>query len=183
MIGAATVLKKAGDRRGRRDAGEKLARAVGFAGPVERYRASRANYHRRADGSAVSDCPIGKRSGDQHRTHDRVRVFTQLQAVAREYQNSSYATVSADPAQGQRAVITARARLQSLLDEAARLPANDARERAISGLIAAQGQAVLEYYREPSALAARVNRVDRIYQTEGSVKAMREVERITQPIR
>lgn len=118
-----------------------------------------------------------------HRTHDRVRVFTQLQAVAREYQNSNYASVTADPAQGQRAVITARARLQSLLDEAARLPANDARERAISGLIAAQGQAVLEYYREPSALAARVNRVDRIYQTEGSVKAMREVERITQPIR
>src|SRR5690606_21643978 len=118
-----------------------------------------------------------------HRTHDRVRVFTQLQAVAREYQNNSYASVTMDSAQGQRAVSTARDQLQRLLDEAARLPASEARERAISQLIADQGMAVLEYYREPSALAARVNRVDHIYQTEGSVKAMREVERITQPIR
>src|SRR5690554_3822857 len=118
-----------------------------------------------------------------HRTHDRVRVFTQLQAAAREYQDTSYASVTATTPQGRRAATEARSRLESLLAEAASLPASDARERIVSERIGAQGQAVLEHFREPGALAARVDRVDRIYQTEGNRMAMREVERITRPIR
>jgi signal transduction histidine kinase len=118
-----------------------------------------------------------------HRSHDRVRVFTQLQAAAREYQDSSYASVTLNPRDGRRAVIRARTWLESLLAEAARLPVTNERERIVSALVAAQGQTLLEHFRETEALAARVDRVDRIYRAEGSRPAMREVERMTRPIR
>lgn len=116
------------------------------------------------------------------RTHERVRVYTQIQDAARDYQDNSYAGVREPGRAAQRSAVEARTRLENLLAEAARLPAADERERAVNGLIARQGQAVVEHFRNPDALAARVDRVDHIYLAQGSRSAIREVERITRPI-
>jgi signal transduction histidine kinase len=114
------------------------------------------------------------------RTHERVRVYTQLEDAARNYQDSSSAGVS-DPSPAKRLrVAEARDRLVKTLAEAARLPSNNERERAMGARIARQGQAVLEHYRE-SALFARVNRIDYFYQTQGAKAARRELTRINRP--
>jgi len=116
------------------------------------------------------------------RTHEQVRVYTLLQDAARDYQNNSYASVNNPRPATQQAVDDARTRLESLLVEAERLPVADERERIVSERIVRQGQAVVEHFRDPAALVARVDRVDQIYRTQGSRLAIREVERITRPI-
>jgi signal transduction histidine kinase len=115
------------------------------------------------------------------RTHERVRVYTQLQDAARDYQVNSYASVNEPGPLARRMVVAARTRLENLLAEAARLPLADERERAVGELIALQGQAVVEHFRDSAALTARVDRVDRIYQTQGAKAARGEVARITRP--
>lgn len=116
------------------------------------------------------------------RTHERVRVYTQLQDATRSYQMSSYATVREPGRTVQRSVVEARNRLENLLLEASRLPVADERERIASELLVRQGREVVEHFRDPVALVARVDQVDVIYRTQGSKAAMREVDRITRPI-
>lgn len=114
------------------------------------------------------------------RTHERVRVYTQLEDAARNYQDTSSAGVS-DPSPAMRLrVAEARDRLVKTLAEAARLPSNSERDRAVGARIAHQGQAVIEHYRD-SALFARVSRVDYVYQTQGAKAARRELTRINRP--
>jgi two-component system OmpR family sensor kinase len=115
------------------------------------------------------------------RTHERVRVYTQLQDAARDYQDSSYAGVNEPGPAAQLRVAEARDRLVKTLAEASRLSLEDERERAVGALIARQGQAVVEHFRDPAALDARVDRVDYIYQTQGAKAARNEVARITRP--
>jgi two-component system, OmpR family, sensor kinase len=114
------------------------------------------------------------------RTHERVRVYTQLEEAARAYQASSSAGVSDSSPAARLRVAEARDRLVQILAEAARLPSNNERDRAIGALIARQGQAVIEHYRA-SALFARVNRVDYVYRTQGATAARRELTRISRP--
>jgi signal transduction histidine kinase len=116
------------------------------------------------------------------RTHERVRVYTQIQDATRIYQSSSYAGVRAPGTAAQRTVVEARTRLENLLAEAARLPAADEREAAINALIARHGKAAVEHFRNPEGLVARVDRVDYIYRTQGAKPAIREVLRITRPL-
>ncbi|AKH44108.1 signal transduction histidine kinase [Altererythrobacter atlanticus] len=116
------------------------------------------------------------------RTHERVHIYTQIQDATRDYQGQRYAGVREPGLAARRTALEARTRLENLLAEAAQLPLADEREREVSRLIAQQGQAVLDHLRDPDALVARVGRVDRIYRTQGSGVAMREVERMTRPI-
>lgn len=116
------------------------------------------------------------------RTHERVRVYTQIQDTTRDYQGSSYAGTREQGSAARRATVEARSRLENLLAEAARLPVADERERAVSALIVRQGRIVVENFRDPVKVTARVDRVDRIYRTEGSRAAIREVERIRRPM-
>lgn len=116
------------------------------------------------------------------RTHERVRIYTQLQDATRAYQGNSYAGVREPGQEARRTVAEARTRLENLLAEAGRLPVANERERAVNARIVRQGQAVVEHFRNPTGLNERVDRVDLIYRTQGSRAAMREVERITRPI-
>lgn len=116
------------------------------------------------------------------RTHERVRIYSQIEDAAQAYRTSSYANVNSPGPAAAQAVIDTRGRLQELLDEADRLPAADARERAASERIARAGRMVVEHFRDPAALAARVDRVDYIYRTQGAMPARREVVRITRPL-
>ena len=120
-------------------------------------------------------------SGAQQ-THDKVRVYTQIEDAAREYQDLSYASVNAPGMIAPDLLATARMRLEEALAEADRLPVSGERERLIGERIAQQGQAVVEHFRDPTALAARVNRVDAIYRADGAQEAMQEVRRITRPL-
>lgn len=112
-------------------------------------------------------------------THERVRVYTQLQDAARDYQRDSYQGARERDLETQRKVVEARTRLENLLAEAARLPALDERERETSALIARQGGAVVDHYRRVEEFVARV---DRVWQEQGSKAAMREVNHLTQPM-
>lgn len=116
------------------------------------------------------------------RTHQRVHVFSQLQDAARAYQDASYARVNAPGPGTQQKVAEARTRLEDLLAAAARLPIADDRDRVANRLIATQGRTLVEHFRDPAALVARVDRVDLIYRTQGAKPARREVARITRPI-
>ena len=116
------------------------------------------------------------------RTHEQVRVYSQLQDAARDYQDNSYANVNEPGPSTRQAAIEARTRLENLLAEAKRLPVTDERERMASALIVQQGEALVEHFRNPEALVARVDRVDFIYRTQGSRAAIQEVARITRPI-
>ena len=97
------------------------------------------------------------------RTHEQVRVYSQLQDAARDYQDNSYTNVNEPGPAARQAVVEARNRLENLLTEAQRLPVADERERNVSARIVRQGQAVVEHFRDPEALIARVDRVDYIY--------------------
>jgi len=112
-------------------------------------------------------------------THERVRVYTQLQDAARDYQSSSYQGVREPGLEAQRKVVEARTRLENLLAEAARLPMLDERDRAVGARVARQGLTVVEHFRRADRLVASV---DRVWQAQGSMAAMREVNRLTQPI-
>lgn len=112
-------------------------------------------------------------------THERVRVYSQLQDAARDYQRESYQGVRERGLEAQRRVVEARTRLENLLDESARLPMLDERDRAIGARISRQGRAVVEHFRHTDQLVARV---DRVWSNHGSKAAMREVNRLTQPI-
>lgn len=112
-------------------------------------------------------------------THDRVRVYTQLQTAARQYQNAGYQHVREPGAPALRAVVESRTRLENLLLEAARLPAIDAREAGAAKLITKQGATVLEHFEHADQL---VKSVDAKWREGGSRAALREVNRISQPI-
>ncbi len=112
-------------------------------------------------------------------THERVRVYTQLQDAARDYQRESYQGVREPGVAAQRKVVESRTRLENLLAEAARLPAIDERDRAVGARIARQGGIVVDHFRRADLLVASV---DRVWQAQGSKAAMREVNRLTQPI-
>jgi len=112
-------------------------------------------------------------------THERVRVYTQLQDAARDYQRDSYQSVREPGLEAQRKAVESRTRLENLLAEAARLPALDERDRAVSARIARQGAIVVDHFRNADQLVASV---DRVWHAEGSQAAMREVNRLTQPI-
>lgn len=112
-------------------------------------------------------------------THDRVRVYSQLETAARKYQNASYQHVREPGVPALRAVTEARTRFENLLLEAARLPVNDTREAAVAKLITKQGAQVLDHFKHAARL---VNGVDQKWHEGGSRAALREVNRISQPI-
>jgi len=113
------------------------------------------------------------------RNHEHVRVYSQIEEAARSYRDSSYASVN-DPGPAKRqTVVETRSRLEELLYEASKLPITDERDQIVSALIARQGQDVVEHFRDPQAVVARIDRVDEIYLTQGSKAAIREVQRIT----
>lgn len=116
------------------------------------------------------------------RTHEQVRVYSQLHHAARTYRTSAYALVNEPAPAAERRMNQARAQFEEVLAEAARLPAFDQHARQTNARIARQGRVLLEHFRDPADLAARVNRVDEIYRTQGALPARDEVRRITQPI-
>lgn len=111
--------------------------------------------------------------------HEQVSVYTRIQDAARDYQGASYRSVRETGAPAQRKVIETRARLEALLARAARLPTLDRRDREAQALVVRQGRLLIEQYRHPDQLVAGVNRK---WREEGSRAAMREVERLTQPM-
>ncbi|WP_220474066.1 sensor histidine kinase [Aurantiacibacter xanthus] len=116
------------------------------------------------------------------RTHEQVRVYSLLQDAARGYQVASYARVNQPESTSQKSVDEARMRVEELLTEVEQLPKADAREQSVNQLIIVQGRALVEHFRDPAALIARVARVDEIYRSLGSQPAIREVARITRPV-
>lgn len=116
------------------------------------------------------------------RANEQVLLYTELQDAARDYQDNSYASVLNPGSAERQAVMEARARLENLLTEVKRLPVTDERERTVKTLISQRGQSLLEHFRDPEALVARVDRVEHIYRSQSSRAAISEVERITRPI-
>jgi signal transduction histidine kinase len=112
-------------------------------------------------------------------THDRVRVFTQLQTAARAYQNASYQHVREPGVPARRAVSESRTRFENLLAEAERLPQSDAREANVAKTVSRQGKVVLDHFTSAERLVAGV---DRKWHEGGSRAALQEVNRISQPI-
>ncbi len=112
-------------------------------------------------------------------THDRVRVFSQLQDAARDYQGASYQRVREPGAESRRQAANARNRLENLLAEASRLKVLNDQDRAAGERIARQGAVVLAHFDRADDL---VKKVDSIWREQGSRAAMREVDRLTQPI-
>jgi signal transduction histidine kinase len=112
-------------------------------------------------------------------THDRVRVFTQLQTAARAYQNASYQHVREPGIRARREVSESRTRFENLLSEAERLPAINAREATVATIVRQQGDVVLEHFASAEKL---VEGVDRKWREGGSRAALQEVNRISQPI-
>ena len=113
------------------------------------------------------------------RTHERVRVYTQLQAAAGTFQRISYQNAREMDASSRRAIAVARTRFENLLAEATRLPDMEARDREVRRLIARQGAFALKHFENP---IHHVERVDRQWQIGGSRAALREVSRISAPI-
>ena len=116
------------------------------------------------------------------RTHEQVRVYTQIQDAAREYRDRSYTNASRFGPVVSPAVVEARTRLENLLSQAERLPVAGDREQEVGALIVRKGQAVVDYFRDPAAVVARLGRVDQIYLAQGSKAAIREVHRIAAPM-
>lgn len=112
-------------------------------------------------------------------THDRVRVFTQLESAARDYQGTSYQHVREPGATALREVNQARTRFENLLLEADRLPRIDAREVEIAKVVRRQGKRVLDHYARADLL---VRGVDEKWRESGSRAALQEVNRISRPI-
>jgi len=111
--------------------------------------------------------------------HERVRVYTQVQNAARDYQSASYQSVHETGPQALQKAVEGRERLESLLTVAARLPAFNQRDREVRARIGEQGRAVVEHYRNPQRLVKIVNRV---WREQGGRAAMREVDRLTRPM-
>jgi signal transduction histidine kinase len=112
-------------------------------------------------------------------THDRVRVYTQLQTAAGTFQRISYQNAREKDARSRRAVVAARTRFENLLAEAARLPDIDARDREVRQRIAAEGAHALVHFED---VVRHVESVDRQWKEGGSRAALREVSRVSQPI-
>lgn len=111
--------------------------------------------------------------------HDRMRIYTQLNTAAREYQSSAYAAVRDTSPAAQGALTSARSELARLLGETAQLQAYNDRDHRISRIIVRQGAVVLERFRDTPR---HVQRVDVIWQHSGSRAAMAEVNRISAPV-
>jgi signal transduction histidine kinase len=112
-------------------------------------------------------------------SHDRVRVYTQLQAAAGNFQRTSYANAREPDAKSEQEVVVARTRFENLLAEATRLPDTDARETEVRRRIARQGLVALIHFEHT---ARHVESVDRKWREGGSRAALIEVNRISQPI-
>jgi len=112
-------------------------------------------------------------------THDRVRVFTQLQTAARAYQNASYQHVREPGIKARRAVSESRTRFENLLSEAERLPVINGREANVAKVVRRQGNLVLEHFTNPERL---VESVDEKWHEGGSRAALQQVNKISQPI-
>ena len=113
------------------------------------------------------------------RTHDRVRVYTQLQDAAGAFQRVSYQNAREKEAGARRAVVVARTRFENLLTEASRLPDAEARDREVRRRIVRQGEVALAHFEDATR---HVESVDRQWRLGGSRAALREVSRISHPI-
>jgi signal transduction histidine kinase len=113
------------------------------------------------------------------RTHDRVRVYTQLQTAAGNFQRVSYQNAREDGESSRRAVAVARTRFENLLAEASRLPDMETRDAQVRRLIVRQGAVALKHFEHP---IRHVEGVDRQWREGGSRAALREVSRISRPI-
>lgn len=113
------------------------------------------------------------------KTHDRVRVYTQLQTAAATYQVASFQHVGKPGEAALRAVNESRTRFENLLLEAERLPTIDAREAKVAAIVARQGKGVLNHLDHADALVASVNKK---WREGGSGAALQEVSRISKPI-
>ncbi len=112
-------------------------------------------------------------------THDRVRVYTQLQAAAGTFQRVSYQHARETDGDARQVVVVARTRFENLLAEASRLPDTEPRDREVRRRIAQQGAIALKHFE--NALQ-HVERVDRQWHLGGSRAALREVTRVSRPI-
>ena len=113
------------------------------------------------------------------RTHDRVRVYTQLQTAAGAFQRISYQNARENDASSRQVVVVARTRFENLLAEATRLPDTEPRDGEVRRRIARQGAFALKQFEDATR---HVERVDRQWKLGGSRAALREVSRVSQPI-
>lgn len=111
-------------------------------------------------------------------THNRVRVYTQLQSAARDYQNASYQHVREPGRPALRAVNESRTRFENLLAEAARLPAMGAKDAHVAKIVAKQGEEVLRNLENADQI---VKSVDAKWREGGSRAALHEVNRLSRP--
>lgn len=111
-------------------------------------------------------------------THDRVRIYSQLQIAARAYQGASYQHVREPGIAARRAVSESRTRFENLLQEAGRLPAIDPHDAQVAVFIARQGNIVLHQFEDAEEL---VRGVDEKWREGGSRAALVEVDRISRP--
>jgi len=111
-------------------------------------------------------------------THQRVRIYTQLQAMVHEFERASYQQVREPSSDADREVARCASRIRALLEEA-REPVSSSRDREVAGRVVQQGRAVLERFRDPARLVEQVNAKWRAF---GSREALKEVNRISEPV-
>jgi signal transduction histidine kinase len=112
-------------------------------------------------------------------THQRVRIYTQLQAMVHEFERASYQQVREPSSDADRDVARCASRIRALLAEARELPVSSRRDRAVARQVVRQGRAVLERFRDPAQL---VRQVDTKWRAFGSRAALMEVKRISEPV-
>ncbi len=110
---------------------------------------------------------------------ERVRIYTQLQDAARGYQAASYQAVREPSEDSDKNLLQQRVRLLNLLNQAERLPARTEQEEDIQERIVAQGQTVVDHYRDAAVF---VQAVDAVWNEQGSQAAMQAVQEFTLPI-
>lgn len=112
-------------------------------------------------------------------SQDRSRVYLQLQSAATSYQHASFASVRDPGEETQTARTEERNRLENLLKEANRLPADDILEREASSRIARQVEALILHFDNSEQLVASVNQA---WLESGPRASLEVANRISEPI-
>ena len=112
--------------------------------------------------------------------HERVRLLGQLQVAANDYESASYRavrerTADADKFQGEKST-----EFQRIIELVSQMPADNRQQRETRASMARQARVVLDLFRDAGPLVAKV---DEAWRSEGSLGAMREVDRLTAPVK
>ena len=111
-------------------------------------------------------------------THQKVRVYGDLETAVREYQATSYQSVREPGQEGRAKVERARRNLELSIVKVGNLPTRNGHDRHVVEEVSRQARMVLLHFRDARQL---VKQVDAQWRLGGSKAALREVNRLSAP--